>query len=314
MKEKFFEGEIDFENNMGKLEEYIFDFDFSVAKGKVKQVYFDGIMIHGGVYNSKECFSLHGITDTPTIELHINLKGTTVSKMKAYKDEIIMKPDDCNLFYSSATEGYITSEKSQEHNFISINIIPQYFDDLIYGSKNLFESFTKNIDNYPNRILTNKNIKVTPEMKTVVYQIMNCNITGKFRSVYLKSKITELLVLLASKAESTVFNFSFSRSDGDKLNEAKEELIKDLTDPPSINYLSRKVGLNEFKLKKGFKELFGNTIYGYLLDYKLDKAKIDLVDNKKSISEIAFETGYSSQAHFSTAFKKKFGCSPSSIR
>ena len=83
--------------------------------------------------------------------------------------------------------------------------------------------------------------------------------------------------------------------------------------PPSLSELSRIIGINEFKLKKGFKEIFDTTVFGYLSETRLLIAKNDLYNNNKSVSQIAFELGYSSVQHFSNAFKKRFGIAPSKI-
>jgi AraC-like DNA-binding protein len=76
----------------------------------------------------------------------------------------------------------------------------------------------------------------------------------------------------------------------------------------------KNAGINEFKLKHGFKEVFKNTVFGYLSDYKLLKAKELLADSSKDIKSISDELGYSSVQHFSNAFSKKFGISPGKAR
>jgi AraC-like DNA-binding protein len=84
--------------------------------------------------------------------------------------------------------------------------------------------------------------------------------------------------------------------------------------PPTLSELAKAVGINEYKLKKGFKETFGNTVFGYLADTRLELARIELFEKKKSVSQLAFELGYSSIQHFSNAFKKKFGVSPGRLK
>jgi AraC-like DNA-binding protein len=76
----------------------------------------------------------------------------------------------------------------------------------------------------------------------------------------------------------------------------------------------RRVGLNEYKLKRGFRELFGTTVFAYLSEQRLALAKRMLLDTDKTAAEIAFELGYATPQHFSAAFKKRFGVSPKSMR
>ena len=99
-----------------------------------------------------------------------------------------------------------------------------------------------------------------------------------------------------------------------KLIEAKELLNTRIDNPPTIVELSKLTGINEYKLKKGFKELFGTTIFGYIHHSRMSLAKRLLLGTDKSAKEIAYETGYSSPQHFSNAFKKQFGITPNNVR
>ena len=108
--------------------------------------------------------------------------------------------------------------------------------------------------------------------------------------------------------------FIKTEKDKRKLIEAKELLASKLDNPPTIVELSKLVGINEYKLKKGFKELFGTTIFGFIHDSRMSLAKRLLLGTDKSAAEIAYEAGYNSPQYFSNAFKKKFGVTPNSVR
>lgn len=79
----------------------------------------------------------------------------------------------------------------------------------------------------------------------------------------------------------------------------------------SIAGLSRAVHLNEFKLKRGFKELYGTTVFGYLRQIRMEKAREMLRLQKNSVIEVANAVGYSNPSHFARAFKQAFGINPS---
>lgn len=74
------------------------------------------------------------------------------------------------------------------------------------------------------------------------------------------------------------------------------------------------VGTNECTLKAGFKEAFRTTVFNYLFDYRMNIAIHYLLDTNKSIGEVAGLVGYEHQAHFCTAFKRKFNVTPSEYR
>ena len=104
-------------------------------------------------------------------------------------------------------------------------------------------------------------------------------------------------------------------SEREKLFEAKEILSNNLETPPlSLTELSKQIGLNSFKLKKNFKELFGVPVFKYLQNERLTKAHALLRNQDLSIQETAWHVGYDSLSSFSNAFAKKYGYRPSEIK
>ena len=95
-----------------------------------------------------------------------------------------------------------------------------------------------------------------------------------------------------------------------KIRKAKEIILNKMTEPPTLQELSAEIGLNIKKLKEGFKQIYGDTVYGYLLDYKMNEARSMLNSKQYNINEISLKLGYSTSSHFIAAFKKKFGTTP----
>lgn len=155
----------------------------------------------------------------------------------------------------------------------------------------------------------------TLRIKQLIADIIHCDFTGPLRSLFLQAKSIELLVLQADLyARSLGQAFIRSEVDKKKLFDARDFLHQNLDRPPTIRSLSKTVGLNEYKLKKGFKELFDTTIFGFIHQHRMQKARRLLLDTNKSAKEIAYETGYSSPQHFSRAFKKEFNTTPNRMR
>lgn len=154
-------------------------------------------------------------------------------------------------------------------------------------------------------------------LQTCIASVLSCHYETSLKKLFLFSKVAEMVVLqLESFKEEADGKHSWIKSDYDKerIWYAKDYLLKHIANPPSLKQLARVSGINEFKLKKGFKELFHQTVYEYLSDVRLEIGKNDLLEKKKSISQVAFELGYSSLQHFSNSFKRKFGISPSQLR
>ncbi|WDF79572.1 AraC family transcriptional regulator [Mucilaginibacter sp. KACC 22773] len=159
------------------------------------------------------------------------------------------------------------------------------------------------------------NRPTTLQMSQAIQGIM-ANIEKKGNHhIYFEAKALELLFLeleqVAALAEQPANSF-LKMHDLERINQAKTIVEENLLNPCSLIELAHKVGFNDFKLKKGFREVFGTTVFGYLYDLRMDKAKLLLKDGKP-VREVAFEVGYKNAHHFTTAFKKKFGYLPSKI-
>lgn len=156
----------------------------------------------------------------------------------------------------------------------------------------------------------------TPTMQTVIHQILNCPYRDWTRQFYLESKAQELLILWfaqVSQPDQLAHPYPFSPDDIERIHQAKDILIHRLQQPPSLLELARQVGLNDRKLKQGFRQVFSTTVFGYLHDYRMQQAHQLLMTGQLNVQETARWVGYASQSSFNAAFKKKFGVNPKSI-
>ena len=145
-------------------------------------------------------------------------------------------------------------------------------------------------------------------------QLLGCAMTGKGRQLYLEGKSTELLSLYLDMLQGQRLGFGgFSRDDIQKLYDARAMLVERMADPPSIFELSRLCCINEFKLKKGFKKVFGQTVFEVLRKERMDRAKRLIEEGGYSVSNAAYEVGYSSVSKFIAAFKGAYGATPGSL-
>ena len=96
----------------------------------------------------------------------------------------------------------------------------------------------------------------------------------------------------------------------EKITRARAILLEHIGDPITIKELSRKVAINECYLKKGFKVMFGTTIFDFYQDQRMEHARYLLYEKGMTVSEVSAQLGYSSISHFSTAFKKHTGLKP----
>jgi AraC family transcriptional activator of pyochelin receptor len=154
---------------------------------------------------------------------------------------------------------------------------------------------------------------ITPEMQVTLHQMLQCPYRGAIKQMYLEGKVLELAALQFSQfAEEELFRLDslLKHDDIERLHHAREILITQLNHPPSILSLARQVGLNDFKLKQGFRQVFGTTVFGYLRDYRLEQAHLLLLEGQLSVQQVARAIGYTHSGYFAKAFKQKFGVSP----
>jgi AraC family transcriptional regulator, transcriptional activator of the genes for pyochelin and ferripyochelin receptors len=157
--------------------------------------------------------------------------------------------------------------------------------------------------------------KLTLSMKSALQQIIHCPFQGMMRQMYLEAKCLELMALkLTQIAELESEHEDWKEvkpNQIDQIYQAREILVRDLGHPPSLLDLARQVGLNDCDLKRGFRQIFNTTVFGYLHACRMTEAKRLLEMQNLNINDVARAIGYKSRSTFSAAFKKKFGVSPS---
>jgi AraC-like DNA-binding protein len=155
--------------------------------------------------------------------------------------------------------------------------------------------------------------EIKPTVSIVLQQIINSNINSSIRDLYVKGKVYELLSLHFQQEENTdgeYCPFLVDEQNVLKIRKAKEIIISRMAEPPSLQELANEIGLNIKKLKEGFKQIYGDTVFSFLFDYKMEHARRLLESNQFNVNEVGVQIGYSTSSHFIAAFKKKFGTTP----
>lgn len=156
---------------------------------------------------------------------------------------------------------------------------------------------------------------VTPLMRSLAYQLWNPPYRGAVKRIYLQGKVFELLALyldlISADPEQAKSAPRLKPKTIAALHEAKDILTMQFEHPPSLPTLSKQVGISQRSLQRGFPALFETTVMGYLKQQRLNRASILLRENKYSVAEVANLVGYGNIGHFSVAFKRRFGITPS---
>jgi AraC-like DNA-binding protein len=274
----------------------------------------DGINISHNVIDYSS-FGKNTFSDNDElVRLHFGLKGSYDFDYLQLDNSFTLSGHHNNIMYSKGMDIEVRN-RSKEIATFGINFSPDAFLKIAQNGNEKLKRFSENIIRQKNTIFSKRwetnNIKI----QGVINEIINCAYTDALHDLFLLSKSIELLVYQADIHQSDPAKSSVcSAKDKRLLFEAKEFLDLNFYDPPTIIELSKQIGINEYKLKKGFKELFGTTVFGYIHHARMELASRLLLDSQKTAKEIAYDIGYSSPQHFSNAFKKHYGITPNSVR
>ncbi|MEL6974034.1 MAG: AraC family transcriptional regulator [Bacteroidota bacterium] len=154
---------------------------------------------------------------------------------------------------------------------------------------------------------------VSPSIAVVLSQLMQYNLNPFMKELYVKGKVYELISLYFNKtpdADLEQCPFLADEENVRKIKMAKEIIIARMAEPPTLNQLSEEIGLSLKKLKEGFKQIYGDSVFGFLFDYKMEFARKMLETGRHNVNEVGLKVGYSTASHFIASFKKKYGTTP----
>jgi len=282
-----------------------------LGKGTYREVFFEGIHIAYGDMRFRKETELLFESDYETVEMHFDLCGNSlmnISGRNGYAYEF--STNRHNIVYMPGIKGTICFGMSSAR-MLEINLVPSLFTKYLRDTET-YDAFLKLIKNQSPALLGKHNMPITPAMQHIINAIIGCTKTGMYKRMFLEAKVIELLLLQLEQFATHDCNVfcSLKPADVEKMYYAKEIILKQLHNPCSLIDLARQVGTNEFTLKKGFKEVFGTTVFGMVAEVKMEQARQLLLSGEKNIAEVSELSGYKHQGHFTKAFKKKFGVPP----
>jgi AraC-like DNA-binding protein len=191
------------------------------------------------------------------------------------------------------------------------------FLQLTENTNDTLQRFSEKVLSGKPVLLSEQHLAIDLPMQRTIDAMLHCKYQQGLKKMFFLSKAIEILVLQAeafSRLQPGKKAAVRTDYDKDRIHYAREYVTQHIDAPPSLSELARLTGLNEYKLKQGFKEIFHTTVFGYLAEKRLELARDYLSDPNRSVTEIAGSLGYASIQHFSYAFKKKFGHSPKALR
>lgn len=274
------------------------------------------IILGHSITTFKELTSFTGSNNNDVVRFHFGIKGDYRFYYKQLDRSFDLIGGHHNIMYSRGFEIEVYN-KTLELETFGIQFPRQQFIQITENANDSLKRFAADIMDGRNILLSERWGAIDSPIQQILQQIMYCKYGGDLKTMFLLSKSVELLVLCAESyiaASSKTDAFLRSKADKEKIIAARDLINERVTNPPNLSEISRSIGLNEYKLKRGFKETFNNTVFGYLTEQRLHLAHQYLRDTQKTAAEISCELGYATPQHFNNAFKKKFGVTPFSVR
>ncbi len=253
--------------------------------------------------------TLERFIDTSFLQFHFCVKGSCSFLFNAGSYVLPLPEDYSLLLYNPQRNLPIHLEVAANSALVSLVISIEKFHALFSPDAN-YVSFL-NAENKDKKYYKEK--AISPSMVLVVNQILNYKGNETIKNLYFNGKALELLSLyFNTNAANTIEQCPFLADETNvaKIKRAKDIVIARMDEPPSLPELAEEIGLSLKKLKEGFKQLYGTSVFSFLLDYKLEIARNLLESGAYNVNEVGLKIGYSTASHFIAAFKKKYGTTP----
>jgi AraC-like DNA-binding protein len=243
-----------------------------------------------------------------------NFKGDFSSYFGGLSQPFTYTPQ-CWSFSYAPQDNVHPAPAGQWMETLAFGINKTFFTELIAHEEDPWlERMLNNIEQSKPLSLVPDNTRISPRVMQLLQQFRNSPVTGSLKSLYQQSRVFEILTnqLFYLKAMETpaTANAKISRHDYDKLHELKRYLEHNFLKELTLDGLARLSGLNTFKLKTGFRQLFAVSVFEMIRTLRMQYAQAQLKDNALTVGQVAHQLGYEHVQHFSAAYKKHHGYSP----
>jgi AraC-like DNA-binding protein len=218
-----------------------------------------------------------------------------------------------NYLYLDQQEIQLQWQAGEPLEIFELAISPETFLQYLPEDHPLYTRFFSSDLSRP---LSPANLPLSQVFSSMLYQILRCPLEGRYKRLYVKSKIIELLAYQLEQFEqlsAVSTQPALRKEEIDRMHQVRDIIMSNLDSPCSLIDLAHQVGTNETYLKKHFKLVFNNTVFGYMQNEKLAIAREELLQGKP-VQQVADRAGYKHAAHFARAFKKHFGYPPTAIK
>lgn len=260
--------------------------------------------------------SMHLENPAPFIQLIFSVQGKSRYRNEPAQDCFAeLDSGEYNLVYFPAQRSRVEWTSHPQTEAFYISLLPELFTRYLPDDHQLLVRLRRAVSNQEALQLSGRNLPLPASIRFLLYDILHCPLKERYKNLFLRTKLIELLLLISQHHEEYLFESSeaagqLREQDAQRVRIAQQLISDNLRSPFTIVELAHQVGTNENYLKKHFKQVTGQTIYKYLLDLRMQHARRLLNEEGKSIEEVAALSGYKRVHHFTNAFKRFFGFVP----
>jgi AraC family transcriptional activator of pyochelin receptor len=288
-----------------------------LASGKLNAINTPGMLFTELYMEANKPFSLFDTVPNETAESVFVLRGDVESKFNNKKEPIYFSGQQHNIQYNTDFSGTHIIHSPKFHA-CTITYHPGYLNSLAEDeSSAALGMFCKHLQKKNDFLGAASSLSWQQRMAELILAIRQCTFSGMTRYIFTESKLLELFVLQMEQVNAMQSNAAeeyWSPADKEKLYAVNEFIIASYLEPLSLREIGLQFGLNEYKLKKGYKHFFGTTVFGDIHKLRMQQAKQLLTERMMNVTEAAFHIGYNNLSSFSYAFKKMFGYNPLKVK
>ncbi|PSR53531.1 hypothetical protein AHMF7605_08335 [Adhaeribacter arboris] len=318
----------DIDNFLEHFSEPVHQYRQQSPRYVVKETHFSEV--NNGTCTFKEVRMPHITLLDMVFELKNDLRITNQTAQEEVSSVFVLEGSFSSHFtgiYQNTAPGHqrhnllYTPNASSNHYFnqgvfraVHLNYEMRFFKSLLDATDPRFGPVLEAIEMKKPLLVAPADLPLPTGIQQVLRDIQHCALQGATRHLYLEAKAMELFTWQIEQVLATSNlkpDAGLPKADREKLQLVQAFIQKNYLKPITLAELAKQFGLNEFKLKNGYKKLFGTPVYQAIHHLRMQTAADLLQNNIMNISEVADFVGYSHISHFSAAYKKKFGYSPS---
>lgn len=243
------------------------------------------------------------------IQFHFSVKGQAVFTFNQGNYQLPLLEDHSLLLYNPSQELPMNFTLSPKSWMVTLLVSIKKLHWLFSNEAHYISFLTE--ENRDRKYY--KDDAITPSMAIVLNQLMQYNLHPMVKPIYFKAKAFELISLYFNMPQNVDVEqcpFLVDEENVGKIKKAKGIIISRMAEPPSLSDLAQEVNLPINKLKEGFKQVYGEPVFSFLFEYKMEVARQLLASGTLNVNEVGLKVGYSTSSHFIAAFKKKYGVTP----